>query len=69
MNDLLYMTCLAENFVFMDQGEIRPAHISSDGVHLTYNGDTLLKMKILSTFDTFDPNLINFKEDYQNALY
>ena len=69
VNDLLYMTCLAENFVFMDQDEITPVHISSDGVHLNYNGATLLKMKILSVFDTFDPNFINFKDDYQKALY
>ena len=33
VNDLLYMCCLAENFVFMDQSDISLAHIDSDGIH------------------------------------
>ena len=69
VNDLLYMTCLAENFIFMDQDAITPVHISSDGVHLNFYGATLLKMKILSVFDTFDPNVIDFNFDYEKALY
>ena len=34
VNDLLYMACVAEKFVYMDQANITMAHISSDGVHL-----------------------------------
>ena len=69
VNELLYMTCLVENFVFMDQKDIVPSHISSDGLHLNYDGSTILKMNILSAFRTFDVNLINFKDDYEKVMY
>ena len=69
VNDLLYMTCLAENFIFMDQNDISLLHISSDGLHLNYHGTTVLKMNILSVFSSFDFNLINFRNDYEKAMY
>ena len=69
VNDLLYMVCLAENFVFIDQRDITLSHISSDGLHLNYDGSTILKMNILSVFSTFNRNLMNFIDDYEKALY
>ena len=69
VNDLLYMACLAENFVFMDQRDVTLAHISSDGIHPNYYGATILKMNILSVFRTFDRSLMNFKDDYEKALF
>ena len=34
VNDVLYMACVAEGFVFMDQRNITLGHISQDGIHL-----------------------------------
>ena len=67
VNDLLYMTCVAEEFNFIDQDDITLAHISQDGVHLNANGTTILLYNILSVFSTFDRNLIDFMKDYQYA--
>ena len=69
VNDLLYMVCVAENFVFMDQKDISLQHISSDGLHLNYYGTTVLKMNILSVFRSFNVNLMNFRADYEKAMY
>ena len=69
VNNLMYMACLAENFVFMHQDDIRFEHISPDGIHLNYYGTAILKKNILSVFQTFDPNLMNFEDDYKKALY
>ena len=68
VNDLLYMCCLAENFVFMDQSDISLAHIDSDGIHPNFHGSTILKYNILSAFRTFDSNNMTFRNDYDNAL-
>ena len=68
VNDLLYMSCLAENFMFMDQSDITMAHIDSDGLHPNFYGSTILKYNILTTFHTFDPNCMTFRSDYENAL-
>ena len=67
VNDLLYMTCVAEEFNFIDQDDITLAHISQDGVHLNANGTIILLYNILSVFSTFDRNLIDFMKDYQYA--
>ena len=34
VNNVLYMACVAEDFLFVDLDDINLAHISSDGVHL-----------------------------------
>ena len=62
------MACVAEDFVFIDQADITMAHISSDGVHLNSHGTVILLHNILSVFDTFDRNFIDFKRDYEYAL-
>ena len=68
INDLLYMACVAENFVFMDQADITMAHISSDGIHLNSHGTAILLYNILSVFNTFDGNFIDFRKDYEYAM-
>jgi hypothetical protein len=68
VNDLLYMACVAEDFIFMDQADIKMAHVSSDGVHLNSHGTSILFFNILSVFNSFDRNLIDFKKDYEYAM-
>ena len=68
VNELLYMACIAEGYVFIDQADITMAHISSDGVHLNSHGTFILLHNILSTFETFDGSSIDFKNDYQYAM-
>ena len=67
INNVLYMACIAEDFVFIDQADITMAHISSDGVHLNSHGTVILLRNILSVFDTFDENFIDFN-DYKYAM-
>ena len=69
VNELLYMACIAENFIFMDQEDITLAHISTDGVHPNFYGSTLLKMKLLSVLSTFDRDLMSFKDIYEKSLF
>ena len=68
VNEVLYMACLAENFMFMDQAEISLNHIDSDGIHPNFYGSTILKFNILSAFRTFDRNRMTFRNEYENAL-
>ena len=68
VNDLLFMACLAEEFIFMDHPHITLAHISPDGVHPNHYGTSILKFNILSTFRTFDRYSFDFMEDYQKSL-
>ena len=51
----------------MDQSEITLNHISGDGVHPNHYGSAILKFDILSVFNSFDANLIDFREDYERA--
>ena len=69
VNDLLYMACIAEDFIFMNQDDITLAHIEDDGVHPNYLGSTILKYNILSVFRTFDRNQMDFRDDYVRALH
>ena len=68
VNDLLYMACVAEDFLFMDHADITMAHISADGIHLNAHGTAILFYNILSVFDSFDGDLIDFKKDYEHAM-
>ena len=68
VNDLLYMACVAEHFVYLDQSGITMDHISSDGIHPNSYGSTILKYNILSVFDTFDRDLMDFRNDYEWAI-
>ena len=68
VNELLCMTCVAEDFIFMDHSEITMKHISADGLHPNHYGIAILKYNILSVFDTFDSSHMDFKEDYQRAI-
>ena len=43
-------------------------YLSSDGVHLNSNGTFILLFNILSVFSKFDRNLMDFKDEYQNAI-
>ena len=68
VNELLYMACVAEDFLFIDQADITMAHISSDGIHLNSHGSAILLFNILSQFDAFDRNFIDFNDDYEYAI-
>ena len=68
VNDLLYMACIAEDFVFMDQADITMAHISKDGIHLNSYGTSILLYNIMSVFNSFDGDSIDFKHDYDYAM-
>ena len=68
VNDLLYMACVAEHFVYLDQSGITLDHISSDGIHPNHYGSTILKYNILSVFDSFDRDLMDFRDDYEWAI-
>ena len=67
-NELLYMACIAEDFMFIDQADITMAHLSSDGVHLNAHGTAILFYNILSVFESFDSNFIDFLEEYRYAM-
>ena len=69
VNDVLYMACLAENFIFMNQSAISLDHIDSDGIHPNFYGSTILKFNILGAFRTFDRNRMTFWSDYEKAMY
>ena len=68
VNNILYMACMVEDFVFMSQDDIKPAHISKDGIHLNLHGTVILMLNVFSVFNTFNINLIDFKEDYDYAI-
>ena len=68
VNDLLYMACIAEDFVFMDQADITMAHVSKDGIHLNSHGTSILLYNIMSVFNSFDGDSIDFKHDYDYAM-
>ena len=68
VNDLLYMVCVAEGFVYLDLADITMAHVSADGIHLNSHGTTILLYNILSVFNTFNSELIDFMEDYKYAM-
>ena len=68
VNDLLYMACIAEDFVFMDQADITMAHVSTDGIHLNSHGTSILLYNIMSVFNSFDGDSIDFKHDYDYAM-
>ena len=53
----------------MDQSDISSDHVSSDGVHLNFYGQTLLKMNILSCFNTFNPYFNDFENDYELSRF
>ena len=69
VNHLLQTRCSEEGFYFMDQSDISPHHISGDGVHLNFYGQTVLKMNILSCFNTFNPYFNDFEYDYERSLF
>ena len=69
INNLLQSTCATEGFLFMDQSDISSSHISVDGVHPNFYGQTLLKMNILNCFHTFNPYFIDFEYDYDKSLF
>ena len=68
VNNLLQRRCSEEGFYYLDQSDILSSHISMDGVHLNFHGQTILKMNILSCFRTFNPYLNDFVSDYDSAL-
>ena len=68
VNDLLYMACLAEDFLYLDHSMITMDHISSDGIHPNEFGAAILKFNILSVFDSFRSELIDFREEYERAV-
>ena len=68
VNNFLQSRCSDEGFLFMDQGDITTAHISGDGIHLNYHGTTVLKMNLLLTFNSFNPYICTFDEEYDNAI-
>ena len=68
VNNLLYMACVVEDFAFINQDDIKVAHISSDGTHLNSYGTAILMFNVFSVFNTFDYNFSDFKEDYDYAM-
>ena len=69
VNDLLYMACIAENFVYMDHSAITLDHLDSDGLHPNFYGSAILKHNLLSAFRTFNPNQMNFRNEYDQVFY
>ena len=69
INQLLEVRCSEEGFIYMDQSEILPCHISMDGIHPNFYGTTILKMNILSCFYTFNPYFTDFDYDYERAIF
>ena len=60
------MACVAENFLYMDQADIKLPHISADGVHLRVVCNKIVKNCKNSGFSVFEipwkyfPGLISF---------
>ena len=69
VNNLLQIRCSEEGFIYMDQSDITSSHISMDGVHLNFYGQTILKMNILSCFSSFNPYFNDFISDYDRSLF
>ena len=69
VNNLLERRCSEEGFFYMDQSDVTSSHISMDGVHLNFHGQTILKYNILSTFNTFNPYFTDFEDDYESSLF
>lgn len=69
VNNLLERRCSEEGFFYMDQSDVTSSHISRDGVHLNFFGQTILKHNILSTFNTFNPYFTDFEDDYDRSLF
>ena len=67
VNNLLYMSCLVEDFRYLSQDDIKAAHISSDGIHLNTHGTSILMFNVFSVFDSFNGNF-DFKVDYDYAM-
>ena len=68
VNNLLFMACMVEDFLFIDQDDIKLAHISSDGIHLNTHGTAILMFNIFSVFSAFNSSYMDFKEDYDYAM-
>ena len=68
VNNLLHMACLADNFFYMNQDDIKLVHISANGVHLNSHGSAILMFNVFSVFNSFNSNFIDFKEDYKYAM-
>ena len=69
VNTLLQKRCSEEGFFYMDQSDITSSHVSMDGVHLNFYGQTILKYNILSVFNTFNPYFTDFEDDYDRSLF
>ena len=69
VNTLLQKRCSETGFYFMDQSDITSSHVSMDGVHLNFYGQTILKHNILSVFNTFNPYFTDFEDDYDRSLF
>ena len=69
VNGLLQKRCSETGFYFMDQSDITSSHVSMDGVHLNFYGQTILKYNILSVFNTFNPYFTDFEDDYDRSLF
>ena len=66
VNDLLYMVCIAEDFIYMDQADITMAHVSSsDGVHLNANGTAILLFNMITYIDPLQCKLVCY--DYEKS--
>ena len=69
VNRLLEERCREEQFIYMDQSNITSNHISKDGIHPNFYGQTILKRNILECFNTFNPYLSDFDHDYERSLF
>ena len=69
VNRLLEERCREEQFIYMDQSDISSRHISIDGIHPNFFGQTILKRNILECFNTFNPYFSDFDHDYERSLF
>ena len=60
VNNLLYLRCLEEGFLYLDHSYISGEHLQFDGLHLNDQGTRILKLNILKCFYTFNPFLADF---------
>jgi lysophospholipase L1-like esterase len=68
VNNLLFMACMVEDFLLIDQDDIKLAQLSADGIHLNCHGTAILMFNIFSVFSAFNSSFMDFKQDYDYAM-
>ena len=68
VNEILRRVCGEEGFFYLDHSDVTTAHLCGDGLHPNSYGTVILKMNILSCFNSFNPYLSSFYDFYEESV-